>query len=133
MRTAKVFSQKVIAWQLLADTISPELTTKPHLQGLYNELVDVIEEARSIQVNQETARAELMDTVRKRQVLELKGDGIRSRLSSFLRGELGPKNRQLVRYGVPPLAGPRRPEPGEPPPPPVEATAPEGEDSVLVE
>lgn len=133
MRRAKVFSQKVVGWQLLADTLSPELATKPHLQGLYDELVDVIEEARLLVANQETARAQLMDTVRNRQALELKGDGIRSRLSSFLRGELGPKSRQLVRFGVPPLAGPRRPEPAEPPPPPVEGTAPEGEAIGLIE
>lgn len=128
MRTAKVFSQKVVGWQLLADSLSPELAVKPYLQELYDELVDIIEEARLLQANQESARSQLMDTVRKRQALELKGDGVRSRLASFLRGELGPKNRQLVRYGVPPLAGPSRPEPTEPPPPPVEATAPETAD-----
>ena len=129
MRQAKVFSQKVVGWQLLADALSAELSSKPHLQALYDDLVDVIEEAHLLQANQETPRAQLLDTIRQRQKVEVRGDGIRSRLSSFLRGELGPKNLQLVRYGVPPLPRSRRQEPGAepPPPPPVETQAPDGE------
>lgn len=126
MRTAKVFSQKVIGWQLLADALSAELGARPYLQTLHDDLLSVIEDARTLQAYQETTRALLLDTVRQRQAVELRGDGIRSRLASFLRGELGPKNLQLVRYGVPPLPRSRRQTPSvEPPPPPTEAVAPE--------
>jgi hypothetical protein len=124
MRTAKVFSQKVNGWQLLADALSEELASKPHLQPLHTELVDAIADARQMLADQETARAQLLDSVQLRRGIEARGDGIRSRLSSFLRGELGPRNLQLVRYGVPPLVRSRRqPQTEEPPPP--ELTAPD--------
>ncbi len=124
MRNTK-FSQKVNGWQLLADSLSAELATKPHLQPLYGELLDVLADARQMLADQETARAELLEAVRLRQGVEVRGDGIRSRLASFLRGELGPKNPLLVRYGVPPLARSRR-QPQEEPPPP-ESPAPAGD------
>lgn len=127
MRRAKMFSQKVIGWQLLADALGAELGARPYLQALHEDLLAVIEDARTLQAYQETTRALLLDTVRQRQAVELRGDGIRSRLASFLRGELGPKNLQLVRYGVPPLPRSRRQTPSEePPPPPTEMVAPEG-------
>jgi hypothetical protein len=44
MRTSRVFSQKVSGWQLLADALSAELASKPYLQPLHEELVDLIDE-----------------------------------------------------------------------------------------
>ena len=115
----KGFSQKVQSWELLADNLQDQLTEMPFLQPLYGELRAAIQQARDLLNVQESARSQLRSSVEQRRQIELDGEALRSRAAAHLRGRFGFKSKQLIEFGLSPLATkPKRkkdePIPGHP-------------------
>ncbi len=64
-------------------------------------------DARKLEDEQENARKQLRELVRRRQELELRGEEARRRLAALLRGTFGFKSEELIPFGLNPQ--PRNP------------------------
>lgn len=121
MRKAQTFAKKITEWDLLNNNIKPHLAEMPYLQEIITGLEGLIGEARSIDAGQEVARGQLQDLIQKRREIEKKGEELRQRATSHLRGSLGFTSNDLVKFGVRPRrTGPR----AKRTPPVVEPPAP---------
>ena len=124
MRNAKAYSGKVNSWDVLVSSLEAKLGEMPFLQPLYSELLALLQEIRSVVVDQEAARAAFHDAVEQRQELERRGADLRTRIAAHLKAQLGFRNEQLRQFGLIPLRqGRRKGEDAELPLP--ETTAPE--------
>jgi hypothetical protein len=124
MRKAKVFAKKITEWELLSANLKPHLAEMPFLQEIVDELDALIARAKALDSQQELARGQLQDVVHKRQEVEKQGERLRGRAAAHLKGSFGFGSDDLVRFGVRPLKGVRRPrkaEPGETPTAPLPA------------
>ncbi len=91
----------------------------PQVQPLQAELEAVIVEARGLDSRQELARSQARDLTRQRQDIEKRGESLRRRIASHLRGTFGFTSEQLVQFGVNPRPRvARRKKPTETPAPP---------------
>jgi hypothetical protein len=113
----KEFGQKVQSWELLSDGLQPHLAEMPFLQPLYDELRAAIEQARDLLNVQESARSQLRGLVEQRRQIELDGEAFRSRAAAYLRGRFGFKSKQLIEFGLSPLASKPKRKKDEPLPP----------------
>jgi hypothetical protein len=112
MRSAKLYSGKINAWDVLVASLEARLGEWPFIRPLYDELQGLIAESRAIVLQQEAARAQFHDAIGKRQDLEKRGVELRTRLASHLKAQLGFRNEQLRQFGLIPLSRTRR-KPGE--------------------
>lgn len=104
-------------WDLLLGALKPLLADLPHLSLNAQELENLLAEARSLDMEQQSLRGRLQDTVKRRRGVEQRGRDLRSRLAAQLRGTLGFDNDTLLGFGVPPRRA-RRKKKTEPVPPP---------------
>ncbi|HEX3555325.1 MAG TPA: hypothetical protein VIA62_19035 [Thermoanaerobaculia bacterium] len=119
MRSANVFGAKITNWDLANTNVKPHLAEMPQVQPLQAELEAVIVEARSLDSRQELARSQARDLTRQRQDIEKRGEDLRRRIASHLRGTFGFTSEQLVQFGVNPRPRvSRRKKPVETPAPP---------------
>src|SRR5258706_11670575 len=110
MRNAVVFAKRTSRWELMSANVAPHLPEMPFLREIVTELDSVVAEARLLDVEQEEARSRLADVIHRRQNLELKGESLRRRLASHLRGIFGFASQELLKFGVEPhKRGPRGP------------------------
>jgi hypothetical protein len=127
MRKAVTFAKKITEWELLNTNIKPQLPDMPHLQGVSAELDALIVQSKQLDSQQEIARGQLQDAVHQRQSLEKKGETLRQRASSLLKGSLGFESDDLVKFGIRPRkTGPRgskKPKPQVTPKAPVAAAS----------
>jgi hypothetical protein len=108
MRKSKTFAQKITEWELLNANIEPHLAEMPHLQEIVTAMKALIAEAKGLDSEQELARGRLQDVVHRRQEVEKRGESLRSRAASHLKGSFGFSSDELVKFGVRPRpAGPR--------------------------
>jgi hypothetical protein len=77
------------------------------IRPLQEELSAVLMEARRLEDEQENARKQFREMVRRRQELERRGEEARRRLAALLRGTFGFKSEELIPFGLNPL--PRNP------------------------
>jgi hypothetical protein len=121
MRKAQTFAKKITEWELLNTNIKPHLTEMPYLQDIVTELDALIAEAKGFDNQQEVARGQLQDLVHKRQDAEKRGEALRRRAASHLKGSFGFTSDDLVKFGVRPRKtgprGPRKSKPVATPPP----------------
>jgi hypothetical protein len=116
MRKAVTFAKKITEWELLNTNIKPELPNMPHLQGVSADLDALIVQSKQLDSQQEVARGQFQDSVHQRQALEKKGQTLRQRASSLLKGTLGSESDDLVKFGIRPRkTGPRGPNKPKPP------------------
>ena len=116
MRRAVTFAKKITEWELLNTNIKPHLPDLPHLQGVSADLDALIVQSKQLDSQQEIARGQLQDSVHQRQALEKKGETLRQRASSLLKGSLGFASDDLVKFGIRPRkSGPRGPKKQKPP------------------
>ena len=73
------------------------------IRPLQEELSTVVVEARQLEDEQENARKQLRELVRRRQELEHRGEEARRRLAALLRGTFGFKSEELIPFGLNPL------------------------------
>jgi len=108
MRRADSFSIKVNNWSLMKSNLEPRLDQLPaQARPLQEELSTVVVDARQLEDEQENARKQLRELVRRRQELELRGEEARRRLAALLRGTFGFKSEELIPFGLNPQ--PRNP------------------------
>ena len=124
MRKAKTFAKKITGWELLNANIQPHLAEMPHLQEIATAIEALIVEAKSLDSEQELARSQLQDIIHRRQALEKRGQDLRRRAASHLRGSFGFGSDELVKFGVRPRptgSRKRKASAGTPPTPAPEA------------
>jgi hypothetical protein len=97
----------------------------PQVQPLQVELEALIGEAHDVDGRQELAWGQARDLTRQRQDIEKRGEDLRRRIASHLRGTFGFTSEQLVQFGVNPRPRViRRKKTAETPaPPPTTPTA----------
>jgi hypothetical protein len=102
MRKANVFSEKITNWDLASTNVKPFLADMPQVVPLQTELDSVIVAARGLDSRQELARSQARDLTHQRQEIEKKGEDLRRRIASHLRGTFGFTSEQLGQFGVNP-------------------------------
>jgi len=102
MRQANLFSEKITNWDLTSTNVKPHLADMPQVVPLQTELESVVVEARGLDSRQELARSQARDLTRQRQDIEKRGENLRRRIASHLRGTFGFTSEQLVQFGVNP-------------------------------
>lgn len=96
------FKEKIVVWQALVDTLGPKLTDMPQLAADHAALTAVVAQARDLEGRQDLAIGQLRDINIQRQGMIKDGADLRDRLSRGLQSVLGPKNVNLLLYGVKP-------------------------------
>ena len=119
MRKAQTFSKRIREWELLNSNLEPHLAEMPHLQEIVTAIKALVDEAKKLDAEQEVARGLLQDVIHKRQDVEKRGDTLRRRAASHLKGSFGFTSDDLVKFGLRPRpTGPRkRKVPAANPPP----------------
>lgn len=102
MRKALGFGLRSTNWTLISNNLKPHLTDMPQVQPLQAELDALIGEAHDVDAKQELARGQARDLTRQRQDLEKRGEDLRRRIASHLRGTFGFTSEQLVQFGINP-------------------------------
>jgi hypothetical protein len=102
MRKANVFGRKSTNWALVSTNLKPHLADMPQVQPLQVELDALVGEAHDVDAKQELARGQARDLTRQRQDIEKRGEDLRRRIASHLRGTFGFTSEQLVQFGVNP-------------------------------
>jgi len=102
MARAKILSTKIRSWDLLNESVKPHLPEMPQVQPLQTELQGHLDEARSLDAEQEEARSKLRDLVHRRKEVERQGEIVRRRVEAHLRGTFGYTAEQLIKFGVKP-------------------------------
>ena len=108
MLRSRLYSGKVNAWDVLVTSLEAKLVEWPFIRPLYDELLGLIAELRALVVQQEEARAQLHDSIAKRQELEKRGAELRTRIAAYLKAQLGFRNEQLRKFGLTPQSRTRR-------------------------
>jgi TolA-binding protein len=104
MRRADSFSIKVNNWSLMKSNLEPRLRELPQeLRPLQEGLAAVVIDARQLESDQENARKQFTELVRRRQELESRGENLRRRAAALLRGTFGFTSEELIPFGVNPL------------------------------
>ncbi|HEX3557023.1 MAG TPA: hypothetical protein VIA62_27680 [Thermoanaerobaculia bacterium] len=120
MRKAVTFARRTGQWELLGSQIAPLLAEMPFLREIAMELDSLLVEAKALDIEQEVVRGWLQDVIHRRQGVEARGERLRRRAASHLRGFFGFASEELVRFGVHPRPtgprGPRRKPLAEAPP-----------------
>ena len=109
------FAKTVSDCELMKDALEPHLTEMPHLASEHGELTAFLGEVKSLNARQKELTGELRQITRLRQEAELRGQDLRSRVASLIRGKLGFKNENLLAFGIPLRRKPRRKKTAEPP------------------
>ena len=102
MRRADSFSIKTNNWQLMNNNLEPRLDKLPQFRPIQEELAAVVVDARQLEGEQENARKQLTELVRRRQELERRGEDIRRRAAALLRGTFGFTSEELIPFGMNP-------------------------------
>jgi hypothetical protein len=125
MRKVQQFANRIINWEMFISNLRPFLPELPFLQVISTEMETLIAEAKGLDGEQEVARGRLQEIVHRRQDLEKRGEALRSRAASHLKGTFGFTSDALVKFGVRPRkTGPRGPRKAKPAATP--APAPQG-------
>jgi hypothetical protein len=99
---AKGTSSRERRWDLLGSNVEQHLDEMPQVQPLHTELQGVVGELRTLDNEQEGVRAQLRDIVQRRREVERRGEAVRRRIESHLRGTFGFTNEQLIKFGIKP-------------------------------
>jgi hypothetical protein len=115
MRNAKEFSNRITSWDLTSTNVKPHLADMPQVQPLLAELDALIPDARSLDSRMEIARSQARDFTQQRHDIQKRGENLRRRIASHLRGTFGFTSEQLVQFGINPRPRViRRKKPAEP-------------------
>src|SRR6185295_12022886 len=121
MRKSQTFAKKITDWEMINANMKPRLAEMPHLQEIATALDALIVEAKGLDSEQELARSQLQDIIHRRQALEKRGQDLRRRAASHLKGSFGFSSDELVKFGVrpQPTGTRKRKAPAETPPTPA--------------
>src|SRR5690242_12854783 len=102
------FAKTVATCELLKSALEPLLEQMPHLAGEHKELEAFLNEVKNLTVRQSDLTGELRQVIKQRRDAELRGQDLRSRVASQIRGKLGFKNDELLKFGIAPRRKARR-------------------------
>lgn len=111
------FAKIVSNCELLRLNLEPLLAENPHLAPEHEELVEYLTEAKALLARQSDLRGFKQEATRLRRESETKGQDLFGRIASLLRGKMGFKSEQLLRFGIPPRKRVRRSKKEGPAPP----------------
>jgi chromosome segregation ATPase len=101
--------QKTVSYcELLSSTLKPLLETMPHLQEESESLDELIAELKGLDTQQQALKGRLQEITHLRQVVERRGQALRSRIAAQLQGKLGFTNENLISFGINPRKAGRR-------------------------
>lgn len=123
MRKVTVFGRKITNWELVNSNLKPHLDEMGQVKPLADRLTQVIADARSIDSQQEIARGQLRELIRRRKDAEAEGENLRVRIGSVLKGQFGFTSESLIQFGVTPRSNKRKQKAGSQPP--AETPSPE--------
>ena len=115
MRQAKLFSQKVNQWEVLVTSMAARLDEFEWMRPLYEELLELVGQLRTLVVEQEAARADFHATIARRQEKEKQGVELHGRIAAHLKAYFGFRNELLRQFGLNPLPRITRNKPDEGP------------------
>jgi hypothetical protein len=98
---------KIARWKLMEARLRERLAELPALAADHAELQRIIAEAEELESKFLLHRAGWQEAHVKRVAIATAGETLRSRMALALQYQLGPKNKQLVEFGL-------RPRPGRP-------------------
>ena len=110
-RSADGFSIRINNLQLMINNLEPKLETMPFMRPIQEEIAALVVEGRQLEADQENARKQFTELVRRRQALEKKGESLRLRAAAMLRGTFGFTSEELIPFGLRPRprnTGPRK-------------------------
>lgn len=108
MRQAITIARRTSRWEMLSENVTPWLPQLPFLRESVAELSSLVAEAKALDSEQEEARGRLQDVIHRRQAVEKRGESLRRRTASHLRGFFGFASQQLLQFGIQPhQSGPR--------------------------
>jgi hypothetical protein len=102
------FAKTVATCELLKSALEPLLEQMPHLAAEHTELEAFLDEVKTLNVRQNDLTGALRQVVQRRREAELRGQDLRSRVAAQIRGKLGFKNGELLKFGITPRRKPRR-------------------------
>src|SRR3954470_4665460 len=102
MRKANVFGAKSTNWVWVSTTLKRQRADMPQVQPLNAELEVLIGEAHDVDGRLELARGQARDLTHQRQDIQKRGEALRLRIASHLRGTFGFTSEQLVQFGINP-------------------------------
>lgn len=111
------FARIVANCDILRLNLEPMLAENPHLAPEHAELVAFLTDAKALQARQGDLRGQKQETTRLRREAEIRGQDVFGRVAALLRGKLGFKNENLLKFGIPPRKRVRRPKQEGPAPP----------------
>ena len=112
---ANSFSDKLLRWEMLQSKLAEKLDTMPFVKPLFDELTQLIANAKSHEFDLKAAKANARQAVADRKAMMNKGEGIRSRLASALAFQHGPTSALLAEFGLRPRKAGGRRKSGPPP------------------
>jgi hypothetical protein len=122
---ANSFADKLLRFELLESKLVPLLDTMPHIKPVHAELVQLIANAKDMEFEIKSRRANYRQAIADRKALIKTGEGIRSRLASALAFEHGATSVLLTEFGLRPRKAGGRRKKASPPPTPAPQTQPE--------
>jgi hypothetical protein len=102
MRSADGFSIRINNLQLMSNNLEPKLETMPFMRPIQEEIATLVVEGRQLEADQENARKQFTEFVRRRQELEKRGEDLRLRAAAMLRGAFGFTSEELIPFGIRP-------------------------------
>lgn len=121
--TGRTQIQKIARWQLLENRLGERLAEVPALAEDHAELQRIIAEALALEAKSELHRAGAQEVTVKRGEIAKTGETLRSQIVLALQYRFGPRNKQLMEFGVRPRAGGTRKKTETPPPASAEVQA----------
>ena len=107
---ANSLSDKILRWELLASRLASEVADRPYLKPVYDQLVQLIADAKSHDFEAKSLRVAAQQSTLRRRAIVKEGDSLRARLGAALAFEHGTTSLKLEEFGV----KPRRGGPGRP-------------------
>jgi hypothetical protein len=124
---------KIDRWQKMSDNVTPQLDAFPQLKDFHTQFQQIINEAKALGSQLIALAADSLSANARRKQLIATGDDLFSRLGHGLKSALGPKNEDLVRFGVKrnragrkPKSALTTPRPAPTTPPPAAGTQAQG-------
>jgi hypothetical protein len=96
------FEKVVTECELVKAALESLLTDMPHLTQEHADLSAFLVDVKSLNTRQKELTGQVRQVTRQRRETALRGVDLRSRVAAQLRGKLGFKNEQLLKFGIPP-------------------------------
>lgn len=101
-RSADGFSIRMNNLQLMSNNLGPKLEKMEFLRPIHEEITTLVVDGRQLEADQENARKQFTELVRRRRELEKRGEELRLRAAAMLRGAFGFTSEELIPFGIRP-------------------------------